>query len=443
MPLPTFPIIVLDGKTPIPENTMCYIVAKNGTFMQQVTPFCTRIIPVEAISVLQTMEPSVSSKLPMIPALIIARARLFFRRVFYRYRAESVLMMYINDDTGEWELDCPEQQVAYSGIDYKKGLANITKTGRRLQGSIHSHCDFGAGHSSTDTGDEIDFSGLHLTMGHVNQDGFSLVSSFAFHNSRFQVEPRTVVNGLMVSGQEPEPTMGFRYGFRAEPHFTLVLSDEDNKALLERYIDETDDVWMSRVTPRPAGRYCGGVSYGSTPSFNAGGGFFAPAYQQYNKRNRKGRRSHQQQVGQFDGLSWQEPEDPNLLNQIRAAQAKMPSQATPQAGVPEVQVEEFAAGILSADDPPVPDGGDGTGFNPGLVDDPTIPLAIPVSDDMLSLVFPETNVASAETIPTVQGTPVTEKITTALALPPAHPFEDAWEQLKKELETSCGPKTQD
>ncbi len=365
----------------------------------------------------------------MIPALIIARARLFFRRVFYKYKAESVLTMYINDATGEWELDCPEQEVSYGGIDYTKGLAKMSVTGRRLQGSIHSHCDFGAGHSGTDTADEIDFSGLHLTMGHVNQEGFSLVSSFAFHKSRFQVEPRTVVNGLLVSGQVPQPQMGFQFGFRAEPHFTLVLTDEDNKALLERYIDETDEVWMSRVTPRAAGRYCGGVvSYGSTPSFDAGGGFFAPAYQQYSKRNRRGRRGQQNQL---DGYTWQESQDPNVLNQIRAAQGRMPAVA-PQAGMAAAEVEEFAAGIL-ADEPPMPDGGDGTGTNPGLVDDPTIPMASPVPDEAISLVF---------NIPTVQGTPVPEEVTTALATPIANPFEDAWDQLKKELEESCGPKPQ-
>jgi hypothetical protein len=284
MALPTFPIIVLDGKTPIPPNTICYIVAKNGTFMQQVTPYCTRIIPVEGISSLQVIQPSVASRLPLIPALVLAKARMFFRKVFYKYHAESALMMYINDITGTWELDCPAQEVSYSGVEYKNGLSMLSSTGRRLQGTIHSHCDFGAGHSGTDTHDEIDFNGLHLTMGHVNQDNFSLVSSFSFHKSRFQVEPETVVAGLVNHGSQYHHSV--HSGFRSEAQYSISLTDEEVEITLNQILDDIDDEWMPLVAPR--------VQYS-----------FAPYYS--GKRNKRRK--------QKSLTTWQGPTTPALIVQ--------------------------------------------------------------------------------------------------------------------------------
>jgi hypothetical protein len=346
MPLPKIPIVVLDGQTPVPPNTLCYIVAGNGTFMQQVTPYCTRIIRVEGISTIDRLEPSVTSSLPLIPALVMARARAFFRAVFFRHKAESGLVMYINDETGQWELDCPDQLVSYGGIDYNKKL--VRKTGRRLQGSIHSHCDFGAGHSGTDTNDEIDFNGLHLTMGHVNQDRFSLVSSFSFHNDRFQVDPQTVVSGLLEHDQ-PRHNYQHKFGFSGEPAYAIGLSEQDAAEMVNRYIDEINDEWLPKVKQQT--RVTGWSSY-----IGAGKNY-----------------SRHKMYGFQPPSVWHEQ---NATPPVHQAQKFLATRPAPGSVIPP---DHEIPTAVPVDEPEQQrDGGDGTGFNPGLVEEASLtPATIP------------------------------------------------------------------
>ncbi|NDH07532.1 hypothetical protein EBX93_16715 [bacterium] len=50
---------------------------------------------------------------------------------------------------------------------------------------FNSHCDFSAFHSGTDQADESTFDGIHITLGHVNRNDFSIVASLAFSDNRF------------------------------------------------------------------------------------------------------------------------------------------------------------------------------------------------------------------------------------------------------------------
>lgn len=58
---------------------------------------------------------------------------------------------------------------------------SLVDEGYILFGTMHSHCDFSAFHSSVDDGDEFKFDGLHITLGHVDKE--------------FSIEYRWIVSG--------------------------------------------------------------------------------------------------------------------------------------------------------------------------------------------------------------------------------------------------------
>jgi len=62
--------------------------------------------------------------------------------------------------------------------------------------SVHSHCSFSAFHSGTDIADEEYIEGLHITIGDVDEDHFSLVASIVSNRKRFKVDPLDFISGI-------------------------------------------------------------------------------------------------------------------------------------------------------------------------------------------------------------------------------------------------------
>lgn len=129
----------------------------------------------------------------------------YVREQFKSYGAESAILLMLNTKTKDWQLLPVLQTGEHASVNYYRPLpkeANLDKNkfedeykeifknkdywnlmaysleiykdlqqkGYVLFGSIHSHADFEAFHSGVDDADEIDFDGLHITIGHVNKD---------------------------------------------------------------------------------------------------------------------------------------------------------------------------------------------------------------------------------------------------------------------------------
>jgi len=120
-------------------------------------------------------------------------------------------------------------------------------------GTIHSHCDFSAFHSGTDQADESTFDGIHITLGHVNRNDFSIVASLAFSDNRFPKAIADVCEGLPAVGSEVVEERGLFRGEtyrRHELYHNLGLSDED-QAWLDNELETTiRNVWLPKVTKR-------------------------------------------------------------------------------------------------------------------------------------------------------------------------------------------------
>lgn len=117
---------------------------------------------------------------PPIPALLMGQIVNFFERIYDRQHTEAAVLLVMHTETKEWRVFVPTQLVSHGGVNYVFEPSHIQRPWV-IVGSIHSHCDFGAGHSSTDTGDADGFDGLHCTIGMIKRDIPQIVAMVAMN----------------------------------------------------------------------------------------------------------------------------------------------------------------------------------------------------------------------------------------------------------------------
>lgn len=128
---------------------------------------------------------------PRVPAELCSQIYDFFLRIWNKHRAEAEVILTarveLDEDRlpriKEWRVFIPTQKVSGGGVESVYDPSHIAK-GYQVVGTVHSHCNFGAYHSSTDTNDARGMDGLHMTIGHVD--------------SRPEVACMIAVNGLQV-----------------------------------------------------------------------------------------------------------------------------------------------------------------------------------------------------------------------------------------------------
>lgn len=188
--LKLYPVYTNDEE--LPEDKTYYVVAKNGTFLHKKTAFGRCFVPA---NIPWTQENClwINYDLPPVPHGIMSKALTFFRKVFKIYRSESALILYYHPENG-YNLFCPEQYVSYGSVSYKRN--ERPENYGNTVGTIHSHCDFSAFHSSTDEADEADFDGLHMTFGNVDQESFSISASLVSNDHRVLINPTDYCEGI-------------------------------------------------------------------------------------------------------------------------------------------------------------------------------------------------------------------------------------------------------
>lgn len=119
-----------------------------------------------------------------IPGHIMSQIVDFFERIYDRQHTEAAVLLIMHKETKEWRVFVPTQLVSHGGVNYVFDPMHV-RDPWIIVGSIHSHCDFGAGHSSTDTGDAADFDGLHCTIGMIKRDIPQIVAMVAMNKQLF------------------------------------------------------------------------------------------------------------------------------------------------------------------------------------------------------------------------------------------------------------------
>ena len=251
------PIVIYENGTELPEGN-CYVICRDGVFLKKDTGLINAIIKVERLSFLKALPLSASMNIPKIPMEIFLEALLFFKRVYKKYKSEAVVLLYYDDKLQEFKLSAPEQRVSHSALKYTPGL---TENGFKLIGSIHSHADFGAFHSSIDHHDEADFDGIHITIGNVNgRQSFSVSTELVVNNNRFGQDTEDWVLGVTKVKRRVRKTIpvnggaSYQHEYSPPPRFRIVFPE---KKKMKDYSFPED--WMNRVKCPPP--YSGGQKY--------------------------------------------------------------------------------------------------------------------------------------------------------------------------------------
>ena len=201
MELP-IPIRILKKGETIPRET-CYLITRDGVFLQKFNGLVESLVKVEGICFLESVKPKAKLHLPKIPIEVMAQALAFFGTIHEQLGSEiNLLLHYRPKGRPLYQFSCPVQEVTAASVDYE---AAERLEGYQLVGTVHSHNTMSAFHSSTDQTDESFFDGLHITVGKVDRfPRFSISCSIMVNSQRFKIEPEEMINGLAIV-KEVEP----------------------------------------------------------------------------------------------------------------------------------------------------------------------------------------------------------------------------------------------
>jgi proteasome lid subunit RPN8/RPN11 len=243
-----FEVLALNGdgldKAPYP-TVPYYIHAVEGDFLYRDTQIGTVLLK-------ETTKPKslgrigfangvFSWKGEKIPASIISQAHDFFLRTFNKHHAEAEVFITMHNETGAFRLFVPYQRVNHMGV---KSVYEPTHVSRdyTVVGTLHSHCDFGAFHSGTDSGDASDMDGVHFTIGKVNSAQPEIVAMVTMAGKEFHYkDPAEIAN--IAFGTETAPAWWDQYVYPAE---TASEKPKSLKSLTQAQWDEFRGIVQAR-----------------------------------------------------------------------------------------------------------------------------------------------------------------------------------------------------
>jgi len=190
-----FKIYINDGRTEMPNDDIFYIIGKDGIFLKKRVGILESVVPVDKISILENVNLEAKLFIKKVSADEFAKVLSFFREVYKVYKSEAIVLLHYNQRKKKYILQVPPQEVSFAGIDYVKSKLY---QGYDLIGTIHSHGNMSAFHSSTDDSDEEHFDGLHITIGNVNEEFVSISTSIVSNGHRFAININEYVEGVRI-----------------------------------------------------------------------------------------------------------------------------------------------------------------------------------------------------------------------------------------------------
>lgn len=170
-----------------PAEVPYYVLSKGGWLVHKPTLFGDVLVKTHTPPTnLPEVKPRIVPSGLKIPYAIVMQALSFFAWVFEEHKTEAMVLLTYNPTLNKWRCFVPDQWVTRGGVHERHNPEHI-KPGWLTVGSIHSHCDFGAFHSGTDTHDADDFDGIHMTIGHVNDTKPQFAQMLAFNKQHFSL----------------------------------------------------------------------------------------------------------------------------------------------------------------------------------------------------------------------------------------------------------------
>lgn len=185
----------------------CFVIAKGGVYRRRETELFSSCTPATAIpQALKEQEVylHLNEGFPQMPVADLQKVAGFFLEVFNVYKSEAIVILVRNKQTGAIEIICPKQYITVwkTGNSYSSGSMSVKYDMPEIDhdkytyfGDIHSHCDFSAYASGTDTHDEEYRDGVHMVLGKITQTEPDFHCEFAVDGMRFLVRYNLVVDG--------------------------------------------------------------------------------------------------------------------------------------------------------------------------------------------------------------------------------------------------------
>lgn len=182
-------ILPEDADTLPHPNPYYHVVSRDGIMVYKQTLFGRVLVPVDEATHLPKTTAILWKNVPPIPTRLLGQVWSFFRAVFEDIGTEA--MVYLTFKDGEYRVFVPKQENTAGHVDAKLDPTHIQR-GWKVAGTIHSHCNFGAFHSGTDTHDADSHDGLHITVGHVDSDNPQFAVMLSFNKIRWDIKLRDV-----------------------------------------------------------------------------------------------------------------------------------------------------------------------------------------------------------------------------------------------------------
>jgi hypothetical protein len=208
-----------------------YVVAKNGVFLYKKNSVLETTLKVKNIPFLKHQEEVFNVKYPPLSHDQVLQIVSFFAKNYKKFGGESIVLLHYNPRKG-YLLHAPEQRVAKGMLDYSP---QDRFGGYLLAGSIHCHGSLMAchsqGHAFSDHEDEIDFDGLHITVGNVNSKTMTVSCSIMVNGRRFVLNPSKYMEGIKeVKIEKPVIEDVFQTNYPLEiPDYKNGISVEDSE----------------------------------------------------------------------------------------------------------------------------------------------------------------------------------------------------------------------
>ncbi|MBI5420807.1 MAG: Mov34/MPN/PAD-1 family protein [Parcubacteria group bacterium] len=248
------PVCILDGTTICPDKDFVYLIGENGIFLKKKTPHWDAIVPVNKISILEKVVPSVTLHLPPIPETIVREMLHLFAWVYKTYGTEAMILLWWNEEEKTYHLSVPFQTVSAGGIDYTIPERNETEKSERLIGTFHSHGSLDAYHSGTDRCDEKSLDGIHGTFGrfsgNIFQQEFALSIEVVINGARFPLEPQDWLQGI-TKQRDIDPTPQYYYSpwQQKNYHRTPLFALTQRGSILPGQYTPPED-WKNKIHKR-------------------------------------------------------------------------------------------------------------------------------------------------------------------------------------------------
>jgi len=273
-----FPVYIHKEGDSLPNDQIYYLVTSNGIYLYKNLGTVRSLTTVNGpINFLGTVERFAELKFPIIPRNVIGKFVSFFKYVYNNCSSESAALLLYFPRLKEYAIHCPIQNVSSGSVEWKNEDETFP-AGSILAGSFHCHGNGLAFHSTTDIGDERKFDGIHVTIGHINQENPSLMASIVINGDRFRLNREKTLShldieiledenenvGIISSGSMYEDYQSTLYSHHAQNDITVKRSNSwknyslklsDNEFYFHCTEGDFPDEWKEKYIHKEPNRY--------------------------------------------------------------------------------------------------------------------------------------------------------------------------------------------